>query len=68
MTTEPIPYFEAKRMRCRCGHDWDGYLAQNVTSKVWIAQVKSLRCPDCGKGPSGIFLCSDAPPAGPEIA
>jgi len=60
MTTEPIPYFEATRFRCQCGHRWNGYLAQDVAAKVWVAQAKALRCSGCGKGWRGIFLCSDA--------
>ena len=53
-------YFEDRPMRCRCGLKWSGHLAQNLVVEVWVAQVRSLRCPACGKGPGGIFLCYEA--------
>jgi len=37
-------------VRCDCGHEWMADMLQNVAIKVWIAHIKSLRCPQCGDG------------------
>ena len=33
-----------------CNHEWLEPLINNVPIDVWVAHVKSLRCPECGAG------------------
>lgn len=36
---------------CRkCGHKWQQQFLQNVVISVWIAHVKTVRCPSCRVG------------------
>jgi len=52
---------------CDCGHEWMADMLQNVAIKVWIAHIKSLRCPKCGAGWRSIMLTAragDAPVPG----
>ena len=59
----PAPYFEPRQFRCKRGHEWDGHMPQWVTVKIWVAHMKTLRCPECGIGSRGVFLVTE-PPAG----
>ncbi len=48
---------DAARMRCvKCGHRWEGQMPQAVPPSVWVAWVKALQCPSCGRGRS-VLLC-----------
>jgi hypothetical protein len=48
---------EAASMRCiKCGAEWPGQMPQGVPTNVWVAWVKALVCPQCGRGRS-VLLC-----------
>jgi len=36
-------------LRCKCGHEWDDWQHNNVPFATWIAYIKVVRCPQCGK-------------------
>lgn len=49
MTGFPKPTWEPLLLRCGpCGHGWQDWQPSNCAPDVWIAQMRSLRCPKCG--------------------
>lgn len=52
---------ERHPMHClACNHKWMGEMLQEVPAKVWIASIKALHCPNCGKGWRKIALWIEA--------
>jgi hypothetical protein len=39
-----------------CKHEWMEPLIYNVPIDVWVAHVRSLRCPGCGAGPDHLAM------------
>lgn len=51
------PTWEPLWCACKaCGHWWDGWQPCHVPVKTWIAHIKTLRCPSCGKGGRALLL------------
>ena len=48
---------EPKPMVCaKCAHEWDEELLFAVQISVFVAQIKTIRCPNCGAGIRSIYL------------
>ncbi len=47
--TRPQPSFVTLWLACDCGHWWDDWQPLMVTVDTWIAHLRSLHCPACGK-------------------
>jgi hypothetical protein len=55
---------EPRKFRCSQGHTFDGEILQGAIVRVFIAQLKSLRCPVCGLGWKNVFLTDLDPASG----
>jgi hypothetical protein len=57
MTTTARPEFVSIWLRCKaCGKDWDDWQPIMVPVTVWVAYVKTYRCPHCGAGGRNVLL------------
>lgn len=58
----PLPEWVPLPLRCKaCDHQWQDWQPSNCRVPVWVATIKSLHCPSCGRGPKGLFMVtSDA--------
>ena len=60
-------HIERQKFKCkRCGEFWTGEMIQNVPISVWVAHVRSIRCPNCGAATRYICFVADQrdlPPA-----
>ena len=51
------PTWEPLWCACKsCGHWWDDWQPSQVPLATWIAHVKTLRCPGCGKGSRSLVI------------
>ena len=49
--TDPPPRFVPLWLACKkCKAEWDDWQPGFVRVEVWLAHVRSLRCPKCGRG------------------
>jgi hypothetical protein len=65
------PTWEPLWCACKgCNHRWDDWQPCMVPVATWIAHVKTLRCPACGKGGRMLLLRTlplDQKPSGPRM-
>ena len=59
------PVFIPLRCACKaCGHRWDDWQPSYVPVATWVAHIKTIRCPQCGKGGRSVLLRSSLLPDG----
>lgn len=57
MTDWPRPTWVPIWCACKaCGHWWDDWQPQMCPIRTWVAHIKTLACPSCGKGGRSVLL------------
>ena len=55
----PPPSFTPLWCACKaCGHWWDDWQPTHAPIATWVAHVRTLQCPHCGKGRRSVLLRS----------